>query len=301
MTVDRDTQPGESVDTPTDEQLAARISELESAISELRNRTMRPPRGPLGLPRPPTPREFVEFTDDYAVPTTIAFLQANIRTLQAFQAALRLVRGTDEMSTRTVDARERTVDLGAKTLDALDSALDDLKDVYQEGTLPDNPDSRSILDEAQRLTDEIRDELRATTDTRRRTDMDSTRASGETTRDPRVDPNEVETELNMLRDQFETTKIDVEGPTDEDHNTDETNDTEEPSVTNERTGTDQSSGAGETNSVDGRSERADTRAGTDLDDDRDEADVSDEFFEDDEDGGEDGSRGGEDGPEYGER
>lgn len=294
MTVDRDTETGESVDTQTDEQLAARLSELESAITELRNRTMRPPRGPLGLPRPPTPDEFVEFMDRQAIPATVAYLQANIRALQALQAALRLFRGTNEARTRTSDARERTAELGTKTLDTLDSALEDLKDAYREGSLPDDPSSRSILEEAQRLTDEIRDELRATTGARRRrTSMDSTRTRGEATGDPRVDPSEVETELEMLRDQYESTQIDVVGPTDEDPGTDDSSDSDE------RTGTDPAGGAGETSSVDGRSERDDEPAGADLDDDRDEADVPDEFFEDDE--SEDESGDGENGPEYGER
>lgn len=296
MTVDRDDEAGESVGAPTDEELAARLSELEDAVTELRDRSLRPPRGPLGLPRPPTPREFIEFTDRYAIPATIAFLEANIRALEAFQATLRVARGTEEASDRATAARERTAELGAKTLDALDAALEELKDAYQEGALPDDPESRSILQEAQRLTDEIRDELRTTTGTRRRhTSKDSTGSRGESTKDPRVDPSEVETELDMLRDQYETTRIDVMGPTDEDDDTDESD------VTDERTGTDQTGGTGETSSVDGRSDRDDAREEADLDDGRDEADVPDEFSEGDDDGTGNGRRGTGEDSEYGER
>ena len=284
MPVDRDPEAGESVGAPTDEQLAARLSELEDAVAELRDRSMRPRRGLFGLPRPPTPREFVELTDRYGIPATIAFLEANIRALEALQATLRVVRGSDDARDRAGEARERTAELGARTLDALDSALEELRDAYREGALPSDPESRSILQEAQRLTEEIRDDLRATTESRRRrTGRDSTRTRGESTRDPRVDPSEVETELEMLRDQYKTTKIDVVGPTDEDHDTDESD------IPDERTGTDHSEGTGETDSVDGRHARDDEPAGADLDDDGDEGDVADESFEDDED--EDGRRG----------
>lgn len=292
MTVDRENGPSDVVDAPAEDELAARLTELESAITELRDRTVRPPRGPLGLPRPPTPREFMEYTDKYAIPATIAFLQANIRALQAFQAALKMLRGADRTRDRTADARERTMQLGTKTLDALDAALDDLKDAYREGALPDDSEARTILTEAQRLTDDIREELRLTAEPHQ-IDLQTgkRRTRGAMTSDPRVDPTEVESELDMLRERYETTPIDVEGPDDEDDGTDESSDTDE------RTGTDQAGGAGETDSVNGRRERRDDTVGADSDDDRDEAGVPDEFFEEDE----DGTGGGENGPEYGER
>ena len=278
MTVDRDSEAGESVGAPTDEQLAARLSELEDAVAELRDRSMRPRRGLFGLPRPPTPREFVELTDRYGIPATIAFLEANIRALEALQATLRVARGSDDARDRASEARERTAELGAKTLDALDAALEELKDAYREGALPSDPESRSILQEAQRLTEEIRDDLRATTDTRsRRTRNESTRTRGEATGDPRVDPSEVETELEMLRDQYRSTKIDVEGPDDADDDVDARD------VPDERTGTEPAEDAGETDSVDGRHARDDEPAGADLDDDRGEGDVPDEFFDEDDD------------------
>lgn len=263
MTVDRDTETGESVGTPTDEQLAARLSELEDAVTELRDRSSRPPRGPLGLPRPPTPREFMEFTDRFAIPATIAFLEANIRALQALQATLRMTRGADEAGERATEVRERTAELGAKTLDALDAALDELRDAYRDGPLPSDSESRSILQEAQELTDEIRDELRETSSRRShrqqsRTQIERTR--GEATKDPRVDPSQVETELDMLREQYESTPIDVMGPTDDVDDTDGSDDIDE------RTGTDQPAGPGETSSVDGRHERDDSPEGTDKDD-----------------------------------
>ena len=49
-----------------------RIAELETRIEELSAELREPPRGPLGLPRPPTPGELLAFGDDHAIPTTIS-------------------------------------------------------------------------------------------------------------------------------------------------------------------------------------------------------------------------------------
>lgn len=193
--------------------LADRVAELEQALSDLRRETIRPPRGPLGLPRPPTPAEFVTFTERHAIPATIAFLEANVRALQALQAALRMARGVDETRDRTAEARARTAELGSRTLDALDDALEDLADAYREGSLPNDPEARSVLRDAQRLTDEIRGELddarRTVTDhtttaatTDRSTSGIEAATEGDTAENGRIDPEEVETELDVLRAEF---------------------------------------------------------------------------------------------------
>lgn len=202
---------GDHTPRPSSDELADRVDELESVIRDLRRETLEPPRGPLGLPRPPTPREFVDFTDRYAIPATIAFLEANIRALQALQAALRLARGADDTRETAITARDRTIDLGTRTLDALDTALDDLQAAYREGALPNDEDARRILEDARSLTDEIRVELDDASGPGRHrrvdTDDDGAGPSTNTERplDPRVDPEEVETELDVLRDEFNDT------------------------------------------------------------------------------------------------
>lgn len=213
--MDRDADSSERTADPVDPasdvtpaELADRVGELEDAVREIRRRTVRPPRGPFGLPRPPTPSEVLAFTDRHAIPATVAFLEANVRALEALQAALRLVRGADETRDQTRTARARTATLGSKTLDALDAALDDLQTTYREGGLPDDPAARSVLVDARRLTDEIREELsveahEADEDAHQAAD-DSSDTRGTTTGDPRVDPAEVETELDVLRDEFGT-------------------------------------------------------------------------------------------------
>lgn len=201
---------GRTGDEPNLDELADRVATLESTLRELRRESLRPPRGPFGLPRPPTPREFVEFTDRHAIPATIAFLEAHVRALQALRAALRLVRGADETRERTGDARARTAQVGRRALDALDAALDDFADALEEGRLPENAEARSVLVDAQRLTEELRDELEAAVSETGAGTPDSVspgadhqeRSRGAETGDPRVDPSEVETELDVLRDEF---------------------------------------------------------------------------------------------------
>lgn len=196
---------GDEDDTVSTAALADHVDELESTIRDLRRETMQPPRGPLGLPRPPTPREFLEFTDRFAIPATVAFLEAHIKALQALQATLRFARGADETRDRVEDAQSRTAELGTKTLDALDSALDDLKDAYQEGAMPNDPEARTVLQDAQRLTNEIRHELQsARTPTGEHPSNTTADGSpGYATDDSPVDPEEVETELDVLRDEFQ--------------------------------------------------------------------------------------------------
>ena len=72
-----------------------RIAELEARIEELSVELGEPPRGPLGLPRPPTPGELLAFVDDHAIPTTIAVLEANVRALKALRGAIKLLRQTE--------------------------------------------------------------------------------------------------------------------------------------------------------------------------------------------------------------
>lgn len=203
-------------DVPSRDELVDRVADLESTLQELRRETMRPPRGPFGLPRPPTPGELVAFTDEHAIPATIAFLEVNIRALQAFQAALRLARGTSKSAQAGRRAGSRTTELGARTIDALDSALQDLKNAYEAGTLPDDPTARRVLSDARRLTDEVREELESvrtqeyaadtgrsrTRDAARETDSEARDTNDSAIGDPAVDLEEVETELEVLREEF---------------------------------------------------------------------------------------------------
>lgn len=167
--------------------LEQRVQALEAAVRELR-RELRPRRQFFGLPLPPRPEAIRSFTTDYAVPAAIASLEAQVRALEAFRATLRGLDRDDEPSERTERTRERAESLGREALGALDRALADLRDAVEAGRLPDTPETRRVLDDAEHLTSEIEAELRASRERERRA---------------RRSASDVEEELEILRDEFD--------------------------------------------------------------------------------------------------
>ncbi|WP_160135237.1 DUF7547 family protein [Halococcus salsus] len=148
-------------DADRDREMERLAGELSTTLADLRDeldRASEPPRGPLGLPRPPTPGEVLRFTDELAIPAVIAVLEANIRALEAFQGALRLARAGDEVRGRSREARAHTETLSRGALDRLDDALVDLQGAL-EGR-PENPEASTLLDDARALRTEIDDRLR---------------------------------------------------------------------------------------------------------------------------------------------
>ncbi|WP_135830425.1 DUF7547 family protein [Halorussus halobius] len=142
------------------EDLDERVAELESHVRELRDELGRPPEGPAGLPRPPTPREVLSFTGEYAIPTAIAVLEANVRALKALQ---RVVTALDPERSAVGQERDRlesrAADASRATLDRLESALEDVETTIRENDLPREEEARSILDDARRVNREIRDRV----------------------------------------------------------------------------------------------------------------------------------------------
>ena len=142
-----------------DDELAERVADLEDTLTELRDEIRRPPRGPLGLPRPPTPRELIEFADDFAIPAAIAALEANIRALEVLQQALRLADPARTAREESRGARRRAEQVGRVTLEQVDRALDDLAEAIEGGGLPSDPEARSIIEEARGLSAEIEERI----------------------------------------------------------------------------------------------------------------------------------------------
>lgn len=147
-------------DRGTDQDLGRLAGDLSTTLDDLRDELegeRGPPRGPLGLPRPPTAGELVRFTDEYTIPTAIAVLEANIRLLEALQGVIRLARTGEEARERGREMRSRTERLGRDGLDRLDDVLVDLQDAL-DGR-PENPEARTLLDDARELRREIDDRL----------------------------------------------------------------------------------------------------------------------------------------------
>jgi hypothetical protein len=137
-------------------ELEDRIDELEATLEDLR-REVGPRRGPTGLPRPPSPRGVLRFTDEYAIPAAIAALEANVRALELLQAG---IRATDRE--RAVDGTGRAIggraaDVGRASLDRLDVALADLESALEGSGMPRNRQARDLLGDARRLNEEIRE------------------------------------------------------------------------------------------------------------------------------------------------
>jgi hypothetical protein len=140
-----------------------RIAELEARIEELSAELREPPRGPLGLPRPPTPGELLAFVDDHAIPTTIAILEANVRGLKALRGTIGLLRRAEERDPggRSTAIRDRTDSVAREAVAELDRAVSDLATAIEGGGLPDDRKARSVLQEIRSVRDEVADALEA--------------------------------------------------------------------------------------------------------------------------------------------
>jgi hypothetical protein len=167
----------------TEADLADAADDLAETLEALREELREPPRGPLGLPRPPRPGELLELTERYTIPALIALLETNIRLLELLAAAIRLAQGrpVDAETKARLKASEFAVAGGREgldrltaasrtTLEKLDDALADLQEAAAEGT-PENPEAERLLKQARELRAEIDDRL-AEVDERERTDID---------------------------------------------------------------------------------------------------------------------------------
>ena len=142
-------------DSPDDD-LAERVAALEETLEDLQS-TLQPRSGPFGLPPPPDPGDVLRFTDEYAIPTAIAVLKANVRALELVQALLRAARGAP----RRDDARDRATSLGRATVDRIDRAVDEIGAALEDADLPRNAEARSLLADARALNEDVRDALAA--------------------------------------------------------------------------------------------------------------------------------------------
>jgi hypothetical protein len=163
-----------------DDDLAALVTELEGTLRELRTEVEGDARGPSAprergegpaLPRPPSPRELLQFTESYTIPTVVAFLEAAIRGLELLAGTIRLLDGRDPRPPERRDdgrgvladvstaAGERAAAGGREALARVDDALAELQRSY-EGE-PEDPTARRLLADARELRGEIDDRLTA--------------------------------------------------------------------------------------------------------------------------------------------
>jgi hypothetical protein len=156
-----------------DQSLEAAVRELTDTLEDLRVELREPPRGPLGVPRPPSPRELLRLTEGYTIPALVAFLETNVRMLELLAATLRVAdrrpldavdeAGVLEAGSRTLEAagRDGADGLAAAsraTLERLDDALAELQ-AAAGGDAPDDPEVQRLLSEARELRAEVDERL----------------------------------------------------------------------------------------------------------------------------------------------
>lgn len=210
---------------PPEDDLRARLDELESTLTELRDQLddepSRPPV-PRGLPgagrrppRPPRLREVLRFTEEYTIPTLISILETNVRLLRLTGAALRALDPERSAVPEDDGAVRRAIDAGrGLSTDRLASTLEELNDAIAGTEAPD-PEARELLAEAEELSAEIQERLREATektDTRRAGDaasedavsVDVNEAGEDESSDEQSDEPEpdVDAELDSIRDEI---------------------------------------------------------------------------------------------------
>lgn len=229
----------------TEADLADAASDLADTLDSLREELREPPRGPLGVPRPPRPGELLAMTERYTIPALIAVLETNIRLLELLAAAIRLTQGRpiDPDAKARLQASEFPVAGGREgvdrlaaasrtTLEKLDDALADLQEAAAGGS-PENPEAQRLLAEARDLRAEI-DARLAEAETRERIDIDvSSEAEGDepgaqtpestddgtdsdsaSSADTTDDDIDVDAELASLKDDVESAADDEGTPND---------------------------------------------------------------------------------------
>lgn len=202
-----------------DDELLAAVRDLTRTIDDLQQElesTQRRSRFRPPTLRPPTPRELLAFTDEVALPATIAVLEASVRALEGFQRALALARTERDVRDRTTEATsatsKRASELRQTTLSQLDGVLARLQQAATDGTLPADEGARELLTEARELRDDVDSRLRdvGTDVEQRQADAtDSVRIdiqeghpgkSGDS--DEPVSRVDIDAELETLKDQY---------------------------------------------------------------------------------------------------
>jgi hypothetical protein len=135
------------------------VDDLAETLEALRAELRDPPRGPLGLPRPPTPGEFLRFTERYTLPAFVSLLETSIRVLELLAASIRFAEGRpfEERDDEPAPA-DPVAAVSRQTLRRLDDALSDLQSAESGGD-PVERQVQSLLKEARDLRTEVDERL----------------------------------------------------------------------------------------------------------------------------------------------
>jgi len=140
------------------DELEDQLDELEETLTDLRSELRSERR--RGPPKPPSLSELLRFTEEYTIPTLIALLEATIQSLKLLRRTLRLADPNRAVREESEAARSRLDRVGTEAGNQLAGALSELRTALSEADLPDNPESRRLIDDARDLTGEIEGRLR---------------------------------------------------------------------------------------------------------------------------------------------
>ena len=142
---------------PHDDDLDERLDELEDKLGRLRDE--------LGddtgsSSRLPSPSEFIQFTEQYTIPTVIALLETAIRSLELLRGLLRLAdpnrRVTDDIGDQLTGRTDgRLAEARSEASRGLARSLSELRTALSKADLPQDEASKSIIEEARELSAEI--------------------------------------------------------------------------------------------------------------------------------------------------
>lgn len=198
------------------EALTEAVEELADTLEALQYELSNTSHQPRGIPKPPSIRDILRFTERYAIPTIITILQANIKMLELLAAVLRATDGNKISESH----RSQVEQISQTTLRSLDSALSDLQQAV-EGGEPSSPEVKRLLTEAQSLREEINSKLTAATaeNDGRETEQfqDSSSQSMESDQDTTVEID-VDSELESIKEELDDINADTSSDEDNDAN-----------------------------------------------------------------------------------
>ena len=168
--------------------VTALLSELVDTLQDLETEVE--PTTESGRPRPPTPRELLQFTSDVTIPAAILVLKTNIEALKLLRRALRMAEGRPATESGGQAVRRRATDLSRTTLSRLDDALTELQGAV-EGR-PEDERARELLTQARELRSTLAEQLAESREQNQRETPEGTEV-----------PVDVDAELRSIKDDIE--------------------------------------------------------------------------------------------------
>lgn len=193
-----------------DEELAELLDELEATLSALRvelgesGRRTRPRR------RPPTPGEFLRFTEEYTIPTVVAVLEATIRSLELLRQVLRVANPDRPSAPEALRRRSPGGDASEAAMASVERAVAELRTALSEADLPADAESRDIVEDARELSAEIGSRVAESRQEGRNPESPAERRDSDITIDVREEddgdeeaPVDIDAELRSIRDELD--------------------------------------------------------------------------------------------------